>query len=161
MNPEDIEIATQNFFGYLASELHLDLSADYEDLLPNESTGVFAPPTLSVDNRQDRKSGANIMYLALTYEMYIAKGVIANSEREAVGAIAGIVYNLPNIIAQYSQYASYTKGFYEIFWDKRNIQGIARSPLRNQNQQRNWIVDIPFGAVLYFVQRTSPQGIYI
>lgn len=134
--------------------------ADNYDLLAGEATGVFRTGSFGLDPRPDRKSGPNLAWYAIETSIVLFQGVLAETSDAASSEVAGLIGDLPNIIEGFSLTPAASEGFYEIRWDQRRIMPVPSSPMYNQTEQRRWIVNIVFGAVLYFVQKKTPQGIY-
>lgn len=157
---EQTNSAVQTFFAYLKSELSMSDRADDYDLLPGESTGVFRISSFGLDTRPNRTSGSNRAWYALDTSILLIQGVSAPISDLASAQVAGIISNLPNVVESFSMYPAASEGFYEVRWDQRRITPVPRSPLYNQTEEPRWIVNIVFGAVLYFTQAKTPQGIY-
>ncbi|WP_156341527.1 hypothetical protein [Pseudanabaena sp. 'Roaring Creek'] len=132
---------------------------DY-DLLPGEASGIFRVSSFGPDPRPRHTSGPNRDYNSLELSILLNQAVEAKDSSLASSEVAGLIGNIPNVIEGFSQFAPSTEGLYEVRWDRRRIVPVPRSLLRNQTETPRWIVDIVFGAVLYFTQAKTPQGIY-
>ncbi len=160
MKQEQTDLAVQSFFAYLKSELHMSDRADDYDLLTGEATGVFRISSFGLDPRPDHKSGPNLAWYAIETSILLIQGVSAPTSEIASSKVAGLISNLPNVVESFSLAPAISQGFYEVRWDQRRITPVPRSPLYNQTEDPRWIVNIVFGAVLYFMQKKTPQGIY-
>ena len=160
MKKEQTQFVTQAFFAYLQSEFHMKSPADNYDLLPGEASGIFRVSSFGLDPRPNHTSGPNRDFDSFELSILLVQAVEAIDSASASSEVTGLIGDIPNVIAKFCLYAPPAEGLYELHWDKRRIVPVPRSPLRNQNQTPRWLVDIVFGAVMYFQQPKTPQGIY-
>lgn|GEM_PF-3889435 len=160
MKREQTQFVTQAFFAYLQSEFHMRSPADNYNLLPGEASGIFRVSSFGLDASSPNKSGPNRDYDSFELSILLVQAVEALDSASAMSEVAGLIGDIPNVIAKFSLYAPPAEGLYALLWDKRRIVPVPHSPLRNPNQTPRWLVDIVFGAVMSFHQPKTPQGIY-
>jgi hypothetical protein len=157
---EQTQFVTQAFFAYLQSELHIKTPADDYDLLPGEASGIFRVSSFGLDPNSANKSGPNRDYSSFELSILLVQAVEALDSASASSEVAGLIGDIPNVIAKFSLHAPPAEGLYALHWDKRRIVPVPRSPIRNQSETPRWLVNIVFGAIMSFQQPKTPQGIY-
>lgn len=158
LTPTSITQSINLFIAHIKSELHLSSDGDYYNVIAEETVGLASIGSFGRD--RDRPNSPNRAYFTQKVEVLAIKGYA--TEQEYKDQIPVELMFIPQAIAMYNRVKIPDPNFYAVAWDGQDITPVPRQPLRNQYQgSPEWIVDIPFGVILYYQTNLSKFGEYI
>ena len=158
LTPTSITQSINLFVAHIVSELHLDTSGDYYNVIAEETVGIASIGSFGRD--RDRPTSSNRAYFTQRLEVLAVKGYA--TEQEYKNSVPVDLIFIPQAIAKYNKVKIPDPNFYGVEWDGQDITPVPRQPLRNQYQTSpEWIVDIPFGVFLYYQTNLNKHGEYV
>ena len=158
LTPTSITQSINLFIAHIVSELHLDTSGDYYNVIADETVGIASIGSLGRD--RDRPNSPNRAFFTQRLEVLAVKGY--TTEQQYKDSVPVELIFIPQAIAKYNRVKISDPNFYGVEWDGQDITPVPRQPLRNQYQDSpEWIVDIPFGVILYYQTNLNKFGEYV
>ena len=158
LTPTSVTQSVNRFIAHIKSELNLNSDGDYYNIIADETVGLASIGSLGRD--RDRPDSPNRRYFTQRVEVLAVKGYA--TEQEYKDQIPVELIFIPNAIAIYNKVKIPDPNFYGVEWDGQDITPVPRQPLRNQYQESpEWIVDIPFGVILYYQTNLNKYGEYV
>lgn len=158
LTPDSVTRSINHFIAHIKSELHLNSSGDYYNLIANETVGLASIGTFGRD--RDRPDSPNRKYFTQEVQVLAIKGY--PTEQEYKDKVPVELMFIPQAIAKFNKVKIADPNFYGVTWDGQDITPVPRQPLRNQYEESpEWIVDIPFGVILYYQTNVNKFGEYI
>lgn len=163
MNFEDyykglITESINHFVAHIVSELHLDTSGDYYNVIEGETVGIASIGDHGKDS--ERPDSPNRAYRMQRIEVLAIKGYA--NETEYKQKVPVELAFISHAIAKYNRFKIPSKNFLGVEWDGRDITPVPRQPIRTQYEQSPaWIVDIPFGVIFRYQSNLNIYGEFV